>query len=148
MTLSYCIDRWTDERSPCDGSLEGWAHWLSRPDAEWGRDAPARDGDRFEAHVMRFEDDVVATRGPTGWSLDRPVAGADLVAVRWGEGLGWSEDNVVWGEDLDRALLDWLAENDASCEDVEHVAVARSQPRAILTFRAGPPPRLEADTVQ
>ena len=43
-TLYYITD-YSDEIVPCDCRLQSWADWLSRPDENWDRAAPAVDGD-------------------------------------------------------------------------------------------------------
>ena len=45
----YWITYYTEEIVPCDCSLEGWAKWLSGPDADWGRDSATQDGAIFSA---------------------------------------------------------------------------------------------------
>lgn len=70
------------------------------------------------------------------------------MAVRFGEGLGWDPENIIWGEDMMTALREWFTENDAFCEDVEFVAIALSAPKMIATYHAAPVPRLVVSTVQ
>lgn len=138
--VAWYLDDHCDEVMPCDASLEAWADWLSKPDPSWPHDIPA-DGDRFEASRIRFEDDIVATRRGGGeWTFSRPIEGApSLVAVRYGERMGWSPDNIVWGEDMELALREWFSENAEECDGVEYVAVGYDEPKAVLIYKADPP---------
>lgn len=146
---SYYLTEFADEYGPVsENTLPAWAEWLSKPDADWGRDAPAADGETFAASAIRWDDDIVATRTPDGWTFSRDPSGEDFIAVRFGPGLGWDADMIVEGDDMPRALRDWLKANDEICDDVEYVAIGMNEPDVVLTYRAGPPPTLSAETVQ
>lgn len=138
----YYLDDFCDEIMPADGTLDDWARWLSEPDRQWGRKEAAADGAVFVASVIRFEADIVARRSPDGWTFDREPGDASLVAVRFGPGLGWQADNIVYpsdGRTMGEALREWFDENDADCDDVEHVAIGFDEPKVSLTFRASGP---------
>lgn len=126
----YYLDEWLDEVVPCDCTLEAWAEWLSKPDADWDRDAAANDGDTFPASVIRFEDDAIATKGPDGWVFDREPA-YDLLAVRFGQGLGWSPDNICDDWDAVRELLSEGGDEDGP----EYIAIGINEPDVIVTYR-------------
>jgi hypothetical protein len=145
----YYIEDFSDEFMPCAPHPEAWAEWLSKP-AEEIRDHPVEDGARFKTTVMRLGDDIVATRGPDGWSFSRDVGDATFLAVRWAQGLAWGPDNILWGEDMSAALREWFADPDnaETCEDVEYVAVGYDEPDVMLVYRAGNPPRMEIETIQ
>jgi hypothetical protein len=114
------------------------AEWLSQPDSDWGRDEAAKDGDHFAASVLRFEADITARRGPDGWVLSREPGDCSLLAVRFGPGLGWSPEAIVYGEDMGAALREFLLE-EADAGDVEHIAIGFDEPPVMLTYRADPP---------
>ena len=142
---SYYLDEFTDEIMPCMPTLAAWADWLSRPDPEWRPDAAAADGTRYAATVLRWEEDVVVRRDGDGWAFSRDVPDAALVAVRFGQGLGWDSENIIGGrigDDITTSLRSWLKENDEYLEDVEYVAIGMAEPDVVLVYRAGPPPAL------
>jgi len=146
MERAYYLSQYADEVLPCDPTLDGWAAWLSQPDPAWGRDMAAVEGDHFDASVMRFAPDIIATKTADGWVLSRAPTDVDFLAVRFGPGLGWSPEDIVWGEDMAQALRDHLAECGG---DEEYIAVGIKEPTVLLTFPPGPPPRLDiAGTVQ
>lgn len=58
-TLYYITD-YSDEIVPCDCRLQSWADWLSRPDENWDRAAPAVDGETFRASSLTILGDVLA----------------------------------------------------------------------------------------
>lgn len=91
----YYIDAWTDETMPCTPTLEGWAAWLAKPDPTWGREAPAKDGEEFEASTMIELEDLIATRTATGWDHPSVDARAEFFAERYGPGLGWEVESCA-----------------------------------------------------
>lgn len=146
---SYYLTDFLDEIMPvAEQTLPAWADWLSKPDADFDRTASAVDGATFAASVVRWDDDIIATRNAQGWAFSRDPSGEDFMAVRFGPGLGWDAGMIVYGDDMAQALRDWLKENDALCEDEEYVAIGMNEPDVVLTFRAGPPPALVVETVQ
>jgi hypothetical protein len=145
MERAYYLTKFADEILPCDPTLEAWADWLSRPDEEWGCETAAKDGDTFEASVIRFEPDIIATRDGDQWSLSRSVGDSDFLAVRFGEGFGWSSDNIVYGDDMDAALIEWLTDAGDTCDEVEYVAVGVTEPRVRLRYVAGECPVLHVE---
>ena len=166
-TRSYYLDDFADEVLPCDTSLEAWAQWLaSVPVAdedgqtEFGREAPASDGAVFAGSAILWHEDIVATRTDGTWSLSRAPGDDDFIAVRFCEGSGWSAENIVnadfeqvgdtWApsETMEQALLRFLTEEGDCCDDTEHVAVGTHEEGYRFTFRAGPPPQLEAERTQ
>lgn len=143
--LLYYLNDYSDEVMPCDGTLQGWADWLSKPDIEWRRDSPAADGATFKCSVMRMEADIVATRGGDGvWSFSREVNDAALLAVRYAEGAGWDADAICYGMD---GVRDYLMDNDEATEVVEYVAVGIDEPAVMVTFHAAGP-RLTVEPLQ
>jgi hypothetical protein len=147
--MLYYLDDFADEIMPCEWTLESWAAWLSKPDLAWHRPEPAKDGQQFACTAQREMPDIIATRCGVDWSFSREVnEGCTLMAVRYGEGLGWAADNIIWGEDMMAALRESFTENDAFCEDVEFVAIALCAPKMIATYHAAPAPRLVVSTVQ
>lgn len=137
----YLID-FSDEIMPCGNSLPEWAAWLAGPDLDWGRDKGAEDREEFRASTLDFQDDIVATLTVAGWVLSREVPGdAALLAVRFGEGCGWSADSLAGDADDLRRVLD---EAEAEPGDQFYVAVATEGPEIRLIFRTAPDgPRLE-----
>ena len=133
MTVLY-LDDFADEIMPVsDCSAQGWANWLAGPDAEWGRDEAAKDGDQFPASVMLMGPDIIATRSPDGWLFSRePEAAPTLLACRFAEGLGWSPESIN-GSMTD--LRQWLVDNDEFCDAVEYVAIGYDQLPNMTTFR-------------
>ena len=74
------------------------------------------------------------------------------MAVRFGEGMGWEADNIVYPdsmledtETMAQALLRLLAEADQDCDSTEWVAVGTNEPNWRFTYRAGPPATLDAE---
>lgn len=139
---SYYLDPWNDEVLPCDTTLEGWAEWLSKPAEDWNRPEPARDGETFTASVVAWGDDIVATRREGGeWTFNRPLpADASILAVRFGEGLGWDYDSVAHDETGLRQVLGEVGGTEVG--DTELIAIGVDQPQVALVYRADPP-RLE-----
>lgn len=133
----YSLVDYCDEIEPHNGTLEGIASWLSKPDKNWHRDSAARPGDTFEASALNFDADIIATRHAGGeWTFSRDPSGYDFLAVRWGEGLGWDPDAIIWGDDMAVALREWLAENsDVGCE---FVAAGNDENDLVITFHEGP----------
>lgn len=145
---SYYLNNFADEILPVNApTLDAWAAWLSKPDEDWDRAEPTADGTPFLATVYVEHDDIVATRGPDGWSLSREPDGLDFAACRWGPGLGWDVDNILDAATGD-AMRDWLRANDRHCDDVEYFAVATSEADVPLMYRAGPPASLTRESVQ
>jgi hypothetical protein len=139
----FYLAAFSDEIIPCDGTLQGWADWLAKPDPEWQRAVPVANGERFVATVLKFDADIVATRGADGWTFSRQVDGPAFLAVRFGPGLGWDADNIVCAD----MLADWFRDNDRFLDDVEYIAVGIDQPCVVVTFHADPP-RCTAAVIQ
>jgi hypothetical protein len=130
-TLMYLVD-FADEVMPVtDCTPQGWAKWLAGPDREWGRDTAAQDGDAFRASMTRYEADIIARRVGGAWAFSREPAGAQLLACRFGPGLGWSAEHIVGSMD---ELRQWFADNNDFCDDVEYVAVGFEEPPAMARF--------------
>lgn len=156
---TFYLSDFLDETMPCDGTLEGWARWLSRPDEDWGRGAPADEGQVFDGSAFRWHEDIIATREGGLWSLSREPGETQFIAVRFGPGMGWSADNIVTEnmafvegeykatETMAEALLHWLSDNDEFCDDIEYVAVGENENGWRFTYHADPP-RLQAERVQ
>lgn len=149
-SLSFYLDDFTDELMPCGTSLSEWATWLSKPDEDWHRDAAAKDGEHFKSSVTRWQQDIIARRDAAGaWSFSAPIpVGATTVAVRFGQGLGWDPDNIIWGEDMQAALASWFAENEQFCDDEEFIAIGMPEPEVMLVYRSDPPRLLVEGPVQ
>jgi len=128
--LCYYIDDYTDEVMPCHPSLEAWAEWLSKPDPEWHRYLAADDGQEFQASVLRFDEDIIATREGDEWTFSREPDGVALLAPRFGAGLGYDAETICGDFDELRALLD---DNDAD-ENSELIAVAFDEPSVIVRY--------------
>ncbi len=89
MKRLYYIGQWTDESMPCQPTLEGWAEWLSKPDEDWQRSAPAQHGEQFTATVTLELADIRIYVFDGAWQSDfSPAPGANWFALRWGPGLG------------------------------------------------------------
>jgi hypothetical protein len=134
MTALIYLDDYADEVLPVtDCTPQGWANWLAGTDADWGRDAPAVDGDQFRASSTRFEADLIARRTADGWTFSRiPEGQPTFFACRYGPGLGWAPDAIVGSLD---DLRQWLSDNGEDCADEEHVAVGYEMPPMMATFR-------------
>jgi hypothetical protein len=160
---SFYITDFTDEVMPCEATLEGWAEWLATPDGDdeddgYFRHGPISDGQSFAASAIAWKPDIVATRNADGWTLSRDPEETDFIAVRYGEGTGWSADNIptpelgndpatgeyTWLGTARDHLLKWLADNDEFCDDVEFVACGVNEDSWRLTFHVGAPARCEA----
>ena len=129
----YYLTDYDDEIVPCDCTLAGWAEFLDET-------VGAADGATFDALALHFEDDIIATRTAHGWKLSREPTPEQFVAVRFGEGLGWSSEYILHPAHV----REWLREQDPDCEDTELLAVANYENDLRVTFRADPP-RLEID---
>jgi hypothetical protein len=153
VTQVIWLDDFVDEVVPCDCTLQGWADWLSKPDLQWNREAPAQDGAVFKAAVLELGEDIIATPSddePWGWALSREPGDDEFVAVRHGPGLGWDAEAIIersvefYGEDLRftnsmaDAVRAWLDENE--CEGPEVLAVGRQSSGWSVHYHAGPPP--------
>ena len=143
----YYIDRYTDEVLPCEPTLENWAVWLSQPDPDFPHDIPKK-GDTFVASVIKFASDIVASRTSAGWQFDHePEGEPGFMAVRFGRGMGWSADNIVYPCTLD-GLREFLEENGEDTDDVEYVAVGYTEPDVRLIYAENPPRLLIQGVVQ
>jgi hypothetical protein len=130
------LDDFADEILPVsDCSPQGWANWLADADPEWGRDTAAKDGDTFNASVTRYEADIIARRVNGAWTFSREPAGVQLLACRFGPGLGWSAEHIVGSMD---ELRQWFTDNDDFLENVEHVAVGYAEPPVMARFNMTP----------
>lgn len=146
MRTSYYLDDYMDECVPCDCTLEGWAAWLAKPDPEWGRHIPARDGETFEISAMDFTYHNVG-RENGEWILPDEVSDeSDLIAVTWGEGHGWHADMIA----SDRQNLVEILDDDEITPDEGWVVVGRCHTVDYIgTFRAdGPRLEIQPKTVQ
>ncbi|MEM1149210.1 MAG: hypothetical protein AAGI03_01435 [Pseudomonadota bacterium] len=97
--ISIYITAYTDETMPCEASLEGWAEWLSKPDPDWRRPEPAKDGEVFKATVTDIVE-VVASIDEAGnlhCTPDLP-ADYDYLVPRYGSGQGWDADDFCFDE--------------------------------------------------
>jgi len=92
-TLIY-LERFTDEVMPCRPTLEEWAAWLAEPDPAWGRDAPAKDGEEFDAYSLLVLGDVRIDLVDGEWQAVEPVPeGTDSYFLRHHEGSGgWNAE--------------------------------------------------------
>lgn len=146
----FYISEHSDEMLPCVPTLEGWAEWLSKPDEQWQHEIPA-DGENFEAYAILFHDDIIARKVDGDWTFSAIPGDEAFVAVRFAKGLGWQADNIIgcWdGETMEQALRTWFAENDADRETEEYIAFGTNESGWRLTYRAGPPPSLDAERAQ
>lgn len=130
----YYITEYSDEIVPCDCRLQSWADWLSRPDENWGREAPAVDGETFKASSLSILGDVRVDWVNGAWSVAEPIpVGTDYFFRRHSRGSrGWDPDFA--GSTLQDAT---------DCIDPEDgplwFACTRDNPDVILTYRtAGP----------
>ncbi len=157
---SIYLDDYTCEMQPCDPTLEGYAALLAAGGNEdWPNVAIPKDGQTFTGSALVWKPDIIATRLGGKWSLSRNPDDNDFVAVRFGEGLGWYPDHIIYQEmglvdgeytqteTMAEALLRWFEENDPCCDDTEFVAVAESQNGLTFQYRSDPP-RLEEVTKQ
>jgi len=132
--LLIYLDRWTDEVIPCFPKLEHWARWLAAPDPEWGRDAPAEDGETFSASVTRLLGDVRADFIDGEWRLASPAPeGTVQFYMRHCEGgSGW---DVEFSGDTVADALD--------CEDTDDgprwLACVKYEPDVVVRFEAAWP---------
>lgn len=102
MSESYIyLHDFADETMPCAPTLEGWAAWLAKPDFDWDRDQPAKDGQAFVASVMDVSDHTVTLNNcddePTGEDLTfspAPPTRFDYLVIREGPGSGWDVDDM------------------------------------------------------
>lgn len=135
---AYYIEQWSDEVVPCDCTLQGWAEWLSKPDIQWRRDAPANDGDRFTASVIRFGEDAMAVREGGDWRLFNSLVDVDFVAARFGKGMGWSGDDILSPDEP--SVREWLEENPDQTEGTTvYFAIGFYEPEVTLVYHANPP---------
>ena len=93
----YYIADWTDEVTPCQPTLEGWAQWLSKPDPDWGRHEAVADGREFTASVMVILRNLTATFSDGQWSCEDPPPETRDIFVRHGdETSGWTADDSAF----------------------------------------------------
>ena len=143
---SYYIDDYADEIMPCDSTLEAWADWLSKPDADWSRDEPTADGSSFQVSILRWGADIVATRAQDGtWSFDRDEPDATFHALRFGPGAGWDADAIVDGLN---GVREHFAEYPDSYGPIEYIAVGFDEPQVRYVYRSDPPRLVIEGTVQ
>lgn len=137
-SVSFYLDDFADEVLPCGTSLDEWAAWLGKPDKTWGRTEPAADRSTYSASRVRWDDDVIATRQMDGrYTLSREIHGEPaVIAIRFGPGLGWDPDNIVWPAS---DLTAFLEDPDNGGEPEERIAVGYSEPDVVLLYLADPP---------
>lgn len=155
---SWYVNDHVDEGDVPATTLDGWATYL----ADWQDDSTAEyypDGEAFEASAILWHADIIATRTTDGWKLDREPVDGDFVAVRYGEGLGWAPENIVYpngqydvdageyrnDETMAQALVNWLTENDHLCDDVEYVAHGKHESGWAITLRRTDPPTVTTE---
>jgi len=139
-TLYYITD-YSDEIVPCDCRLQSWADWLSRPDENWDRPAPAVDGETFRASSLTILGDVQVEWIDGAWTAVDPIpAGTDAFFRRHARGAkGWDPDFAG------QTLLDAT-----DCIEPDEgplwFACTRDNPDVILTYRAAGP-SLDVDSI-
>ena len=151
MERSIYLDDYTCEMQPCEPTLEGYAAFLSGGgNSGWPVPDVPENGQTFTGSALAWKPDIIATRLGGKWSLSRNPGEDDFVAVRFGEGLGWSPDNIIYEEmgmvegeytqteTMTEALMRWFEENDEHCDDTEFVAVAESQDGLLFEYRSEP----------
>lgn len=155
---SFYVDDHVDEGHVPASTLPEWATYLAAwQDSDTGEAYP--DGASFRASAILWHADIIATRTPEGWLIDREPDDGDFVAVRYAEGMGWPPDNIFYPdmafdaatgeygetESMADALRRWLAENDAYLEDVEHVAHGKHESGWKLTLHRTDPPTVTSE---
>ena len=136
--IVFWLDDYSDEITPCDCSLEGWATWLSQPDEGWGRDAAAKDGERFKATRAVVTYHTACRCDDGGWRYEPPLPeGYSFVAPSYGDGMGWDADEMV--EDV-KDLPEGLDFDEGSIV----AAIVEDHVGWIVAYRADPP-RCEAE---
>lgn len=149
---AYYLDDFVDEIMPCSPTLEAWAEWLSKPAPDWSRTEAAADRSTFNASILRFEEDIVATKGADGWTFSRPFPEEPgLVAARFGAGMGWSPENIIYpdhGQTWEEAVRAFLDDEENDTEPVEHIAIAMDEPSVVLMFKHDPPRLIVQGMVQ
>lgn len=140
-TLYYIVE-FTDEIVPCDCSLDGWAKWLSAPDEEWNRDAPAEDGEVFKASTIKVLGDVRAEFINGAWSAVDPIPeGTEMYWLRhYQGGTGW---NAEFAAGTITDATDCLDDDEGPL----WFACTKDGPDVLLTYRADGP-RLDVDVEQ
>lgn len=128
----YWISAYADECVPCDCSLEGWAEWLSKPDEDWGRPNPAKDGDTFKAQSANRTDHTVTLAA--GEMTFSPELADDwtYLALCYSAGGGWNADSISETLDGFHEIVEEAADADP---DSGPVAVVTLGPVVTLTFR-------------
>ena len=149
---SIYLDDYTDDIQPCDPTLEGYAAFLaSGGNDDWPNVDIPEDGTIFAGSALQWKPDIIATRKDGKWSLSREPSDDEFVAVRFGPGLGWWPDGIIYPETglidgkyvaietMAESVLRWLSENDETCNDTEYVAVAEYQEGLSFRYRSDPP---------
>lgn len=134
----YFIHDFTEERSPCAPTLDGWAAWLAEPADQ--EDFPDRgeiaNGATFKASVMQRLDDVTATLGEDGWTYSRQV---ESDATFFAEPCGRSWDAENSSDDLADYLELQIDFGLVSVGDSIDIVVCATPPDVMIRFdRAGP----------
>lgn len=157
-TRAYFIEAFSDETTPCETTLEGWANWLATPDLDsyiWQEVDYPIDGSTYTGSAILWSEDIVATPHEGRWRLSRePVEGEDFFAIRWDRGAGWSAEDIVYtGEhssvalDIIMHLVDVSGGPDDD-DDVYQIATGRNEQGWRFVFHEGPPASLSAERVQ
>ena len=144
---SYYPHDYADEVLPNDLeglSLAGWAKWLAQggdrageDGGGWQTEVPA-DGKQFKATETTWLDDVVAEMDAEGEITFSPPLPAerDFLAFRFGPGMGWSPEAILYPVDDPIAAIkesELLSPGDDGL-----LAVGKSR-EVMLTYRSDPP---------
>ena len=155
----YYLSDWTDETMPCQPTLESWAEWLSKPDAEWARDEAAETDTLFKGTTLEVLADLQFSVRDGVVSLPALPEGADQAFIRYGgPDSGWDADSSTYSgahfpatpEGFRQDVEKLIGEELFGSEGEGYVALVRSGPSFVAryTVTAGGP-RLEIEaTVQ
>lgn len=131
----YYLTEWSEDIMPCGPTLDEWAEWLSKPDADWNRPEAAKDGDTFSCATLIVLGETSATFVNGAWTANTPVIDGTtwLYKKHDQHGSGW--DVEFAGDTIEAALHDYEADQG----ETVWLVCTKDGPHALATFHAKGP---------
>ena len=131
----YYLTDWSEEIMPCQPSLEAWAEWLSKPDEDWNRPEPAKDGEQFSTSVTSILGEISATYTDGVWVANSTAPeGTEAYYLKHDQGkAGWDADCM--GDSI-KAAMEYYEPDEG---ETAWFDCTRDEPHMVATFHAAGP---------